>query len=265
MDRNQCLILFPYVDHTYRLNSKESLKSIITGPAYKDMQPRLLPGIGKVREAGKLNPVFDKLTESFKKYFESDSPKSEQEFDEKHKELCELVQKELHLLGFKQFQYGQAQKLINMSFKNFYCFDDAADKEKHFTYCHIPIDSRILNEFLNKSYNKRFSSKSVWSKMDYVDYKQFQDSLRNYLISEDNKRFRHPDNTPFSPLEVVFYIWAKDFCINDCSVWIDHLESYVNFTGWNVYQNTKDLKEKLMRIQCISETLQSKIDEHTKE
>lgn len=270
--RKQMLILFPYTkkleetvkkknpeSYPFRLNNKKSLNLIISSTAYKDMQPRLLKGIGKHRE--ELTELFSELTEDFYTYFKETAPKTQEVFNAIHDSMCELVVKKINDIGFKQFKYGQAQKLINMSFKNFYCFDDAQDKEEYFKYCHIPIDSRILNEFQQDKYNSRFTIDNVWSKMKKQEYQSFQKAMLEYLCSDDNKRFRHNDKTSYTPLEVDFYIWAKNFCINDCNTWIQQLKPYTQFTNWNSFENTQELIDKLLEIQDISQSIIDSIQE----
>ena len=65
-----------------------------------------------------------------------------------HKDMCEeflAVIEPKYLGGLK---YGKAQKIVNMTFKNAYCLQHNEIKEdqfeKYFEYCHMPLDSIIL-------------------------------------------------------------------------------------------------------------------------
>lgn len=63
----------------------------------------------------------------------------------------------------KKITYGKAQKIVNMTMKQLYCFNKARTYKKSvFQYCHIPIDSVILEFF-------HLSSKYVWSNLKTYD------------------------------------------------------------------------------------------------
>lgn len=69
--------------------------------------------------------------------------------------------------------YGKAQKIVNMTMKQLYCFDNA-DKyhDTVFSFCHIPIDSIILEFF-------KFKVEKGWSGIEsYSDYMRIQDECK---------------------------------------------------------------------------------------
>jgi hypothetical protein len=68
----------------------------------------------------------------------------------------------------KKITYGKAQKIVNMTMKQLYCFDNAPNyKSSVFQHCHIPIDSIILEFF-------KISVTGGWSGFDNVGYKEVQ-------------------------------------------------------------------------------------------
>jgi hypothetical protein len=71
----------------------------------------------------------------------------------------------------KAVTYGKAQKIVNMTMKQLYCFANALDyKESVFAFCHIPVDSIILAFFgLNGT---------VWSDMTSAKYNEVQKHCR---------------------------------------------------------------------------------------
>ncbi len=71
-------------------------------------------------------------------------------------------------VDIKKITYGKAQKIVNMTMKQLYCFDNAHTYQSSvFQYCHIPIDSVILEFFC-------LNSKYVWSNLDKTEYSKVQ-------------------------------------------------------------------------------------------
>lgn len=115
------------------------------------------------------------------------------EFDILHKEMC---MKLVDSFGSQKFTIGQAQKWINMVFKNLHLLD-WNPVDKIYEYCHVPIDSYMLN-ITNYQISK------PWSKLeDYQEYLEYQIWFRNTY---------HQD----IPLDKEFYLWleeAKKNCV----------------------------------------------------
>lgn len=123
-------------------------------------------------------------------------------FDIFHDYLCSIWHDE-----FKQSYpliatYGKAQKIINMSFKYLFCCDDApgmiinSHYEKHFRYCHMPLDSYTLEWYKQKNNYKQ--KNYTWSKMEKDEYSEIQNGIRNNLNSSVD-----------TPLETEFKVWPE--------------------------------------------------------
>ena len=100
--------------------------------------------------------------------------KNQEEFDEKHRELCEKLKKE-----WNELSYGQIQKWVNMSLKYWLLFggDKVTNIEKNAEYFHIPIDSIIKKIAFGQKRNK-MGYKS-WSKIEnYEEYFEYQKIFR---------------------------------------------------------------------------------------
>jgi len=112
--------------------------------------------------------------------------KTQSEFDELHKTACyDLIAS----FGKQPFTIGQAQKWINMTFKYLHLLD-YPDVQKVYEYCHVPIDSYILN-ITNYTLNK------TWSKLnDYHEYSDYQNWFRE----------KYPNDIP---LDKEFYLWLE--------------------------------------------------------
>lgn len=117
----------------------------------------------------------------------SDNKKMTQEiYDKWHKNLCDK------LICFSEniFTYGHAQKWINMTFKYLHLLD-YLKIENVYEFCHIPIDSYMLN------ITEYHMSKS-WSKLD--DY----DEYYNYQVW-----FREKYKESI-PLDCEFHLWLEE-------------------------------------------------------
>ena len=69
-------------------------------------------------------------------------------FDVFHKQLCLTFLSGINGIraraGIPAMSYGQAQKLINLSFKYLTCYEDYMDYYEYFEQCHMVIDREVL-------------------------------------------------------------------------------------------------------------------------
>jgi hypothetical protein len=120
-----------------------------------------------------------------------------------------------------QATFGKAQKIVNMTFKYMYCFDNADQYANKFEPCHIPLDSYILDWFF-ESYKVNWETKNqgkkltksgnyqltVWSDLKYE--MDLDDIIPQYKeIQEWIKRRLDRAPTPVSRLEAEFVIWYE--------------------------------------------------------
>ena len=116
--------------------------------------------------------------------------------------------------GEPLFHYGQAQKWLNMTFKNM-MIADVHNEEfvKIEKYLHIPIDKFIIDiakknnisvEFISNDENQKFRWKSkAWSRWLYEEYKSFQNALKDAF----NKEI---DEKNGNPLDWEFGAWIEE-------------------------------------------------------
>ena len=140
--------------------------------------------------------VFDWLARKFDTYFQ----KGCNDFNVWHKTICkdflERFKPILNQYGYdadKSLKYGKAQKIVNMTFKYLFCFDDAENYAKKFDVCHMPIDSYILNWYNDSSQNK---CDTAWSDLEETQYYELQDEIKKILGN-------------YNPFLAEFYIWAE--------------------------------------------------------
>jgi hypothetical protein len=132
-------------------------------------------------------------------------PVSQQKFDDLHDNCCRYCIS-LSSTNGANINYGQAQKLINMSLK--YLYNEYAtykDNQNQFNFpnnnlehfFHLPIDSQIRDSLVN---NYQFSNPTFlpWSKWTQENYFSFQLQLR--------KRIKNN----YQPLEIDYMLWNRN-------------------------------------------------------
>ena len=109
---------------------------------------------------------------------------TQSDFDDLHKTACyDLISS----FRGQSFTVGQAQKWINMTFKNLHLLD-FPEVQKVYEYCHIPVDSYMLNI-------TNYTMSQPWSKInDYCEYLEYQNWFRK----------EYPN---YIPLDKEFYLW----------------------------------------------------------
>ena len=180
-------------------------------------------------------PKGGSFVQKFIDYFFKDPVelKSQKDFDDWHKEMCEEF---LAVIGPKYqggLKYGKAQKIVNMTFKNAYCLQHNEIKEdqfeKYFEHCHMPLDSITLEWFKRtqtwlKDYCKEDPSNGScdflckylpesWSKMKSDDsgnrygYETIQKKIRDYLKEYAAENITTKYLKDYTPLQAEFFVW----------------------------------------------------------
>lgn len=118
---------------------------------------------------------------------------NQKQFDSWHQRICEMIQQ--HYADHSvELTVGQAQKWVNMTLKYLF-IADAPGSADIFYFCHVPIDSYIIDAAEQQLKLERPST--PWSKIsDYSVYADYQKELRIRL-----------GNT--APLEWEFKAWLS--------------------------------------------------------
>ncbi len=187
------------VAQLYGKNRFHEIVSYAKDWAYGDVK-RTLNGIGNYHNLR--DNALSKLEQAFMSYFSSQS-KSKQDFDAWHDDLCQKL-----IAAFAQFQhkdgkigieYGCAQKLVNMTFKYIYCFDDIQNNisqyAQYFEHCHVTFDDKILEKCQVKD-----------PRVMYLDK---QDYLNNQKVIENYMRQEGCLNSSLTPFQGEFELWNK--------------------------------------------------------
>ena len=166
--------------------------------------------------------LFENLARRVASYMENGAVN----FDEWHHELCVYFIKEFAKIleragkNPNDATYGKAQKIINMTFKYLYCFDDAEEYSERFKSCHMALDSYILN-WVNDWFLDQFnegkqrkdklskSGKRQLPKWSGLKYKAEKGDVPQYLEIQNAITERVQEEFGNSPIEAEFVIWYK--------------------------------------------------------
>lgn len=154
-----------------KLNDTKSVIDCCVNLAYRDM---LSAGKYYLKFIDNYDPK--KVLEKFKEILE----KEKYIFSSQLLQEVKLFFGENELIGNGNkyiTRLGITQKLINMTFKYFYCFNDyLSELEIDYSKCDCPIDSIILSSLGNKS---------SWSKLSIEEYKNIQKQIADLLMEKD--------------------------------------------------------------------------------
>lgn len=191
------------------INDKKDVR-LAVDKAYIDMTPRTFKSKDKdhkidINQKSK-NKALEELAESIFEYIDN---RKYDDFDRWHKNVCEDFKDDFNEYVLKpadriEATFGKAQKIVNMTFKYLYCFDDAEDYIEFFEKCHMAIDSYIItwyNDNVAKIENVN-KIHEAWSNVNYKDYKSIQKNIRKYL----EKQTKY-DKRPFY---TEFIIWQEE-------------------------------------------------------
>lgn len=155
MDNDNTIILYQYAVYQ----------------AWLDMC-RTVPGAGNKKKQ-QCQDAREKAASILQEYFLGEPKESENDFDGWLRYALDEVSKQAKLT------IGQSQKIINMAFKYLYCCEDIRGKyNKHFAYCHMPLDSYTLNWY---SGDKKYQG-TPWSKINAIcEYFDIQNRIRDRL------------------------------------------------------------------------------------
>ena len=246
--------------------------------AFGDLSVRTMTrkGTGKIPCKDFYTEVCEKEEYKFlhhiKIWFESEEKVTAKAYDKWHEEACDII------LNFLRTQYedssvtyGKAQKVVNMTMKYLYCLKGAEQEQykEKFQYCHMPLDSFMLEWFWREVavwYNqpevreskKIFRGKiPTWSTMQkekgdddtfekngkkYYTYSFFVNKIRKFFEENPDK---YPGLTPF---QAEFYIWPEIQICLSAEELLSRLKSAERITS----------DERKTQIGC---TMKEKLDE----
>jgi len=176
-------------------------------------------------------PMEESFIKKFVDYFlhQSVDFKNQDAFDKWHHEMCEIF---LKVIGPKYqggLNYGKAQKIVNMTFKNVYCLKGLHNSEEYYRWCHMPLDSITL-EWVGRTQTSIKEEESnylrkgripSWSKMNYEEknsfknsegkcyysYKEIQKAIFTYFAEYVEKNPATKYLKGCTPFQAEFFVW----------------------------------------------------------
>ena len=201
--------------------------------AYNDAK-RALKGItnSELRKREKAQGLTS-LAKAIKQYFEH-----ELVFD--HKCFCKTF-----ISSFSDYKvtYGVAQKIVNLTFKYLYCFEDFREKYfSKFKQCQMVLDSFILSWFKRNvdSLNQvRIRFNETWSGMnDYSRYCLMQNLIAKYINKKADE---------LSVLEYEFILWPNTLLYESAISWMSTISEQKKSDVYKIYPFNK-IEELLKKI-----------------
>ena len=196
--------------------------------AYIDMSPRTFQNNDSEDNKKSLNSeqkekLFLALADKIAEYMKNGTDN----FEVWHHDICEFFiesfSKILNDAGKNpnDATYGKAQKIINMTFKYLYCFDDASKYAERFEPCHMALDSYILNwvnEWFIEQYNQgktrgeklSRSGKNKLPKWSHLAYKSECGNVPQYIEIQNAIKDRLSKEFGKPPIEAEFEIWYNE-------------------------------------------------------
>lgn len=175
--------------------------------AYRDMSPRTINGHGTIDDED-IAALRQSHTASVSDKLRQDAPSSQEQFDAMHEELCENFLAQYNELlsknNLESHAFGKAQKIVNMTFKYLYCFEDSNKYNAWFEYAHMPIDS-IVNEWWKE--DGVTSCTLTWSNLNKDEYYFFQALARKWPTA--NQLDSNGNQLPKRPLDVELIMWNR--------------------------------------------------------
>lgn len=164
--------------------------------------------------------VLNQIGECIYGYFnlEPNTTNNQANFDSFHNKLCNLFLIEINKIrnkaklidnSYEKMSYGQAQKLINLSYKYISTYSDYNDFADLFSYCHMTIDSIVIKNLTRNNLNKIFNcncassvskNKGGWTNYDYIAYKALVDAYRIAI---------NPIRKNDSYMQIEYCLWPK--------------------------------------------------------
>ncbi len=186
------------------------------GPAKMGRAAYKMIEIAPCRES--VEDLIDELGSHIWKYFnlEPNKANNQTNFDELHEQLCDLFLGGINPLrsgvGYAPMSYGQAQKLINLTFKYLTCYGDYPEFSDLFHYSHMTLDSIVIAKLRDtktmtailgaqQPIDGIHASNLTWTSFTKNDYKTF--------VNESRRVFGGYLGTQWSFMHLEYCLWAQ--------------------------------------------------------
>ncbi len=232
-----------HIDNHDKLDpSNPSIFQDAVNAAYGDAKRTFKWINGRATEANK------NLASKIQTYFQNSAPNNSTCFDDLHNKWCNAYISDLNNKGYTTTTHGQAQKVVNMTFKYLYCLDDATTYDNHFKYCHVALDSYTLEWIWRNCNLSKTESHDDWSKIQYNDRATKKTTTLGYEKIVDKYRTNKPASYPDTPFQSEFIFWPEIQMHLACEAFYFALDDTLSKTDKEKFKNEKDLNLKKSEI-----------------
>ncbi len=169
---------------------------------------------GSKMKSADIGAALDTLASDILAYFSVSPLKAQADYDEWIKKVGERF---IALCAsYGTFQFGKAQKIINVTMKHLYCYHV---DEAYFSFCHIALDSMTYTGNPTNSLNGGFykcevNPKAVtraFSNLTWDEYIEIQKAMREYLAKPHHTYGDYVDTKSgnLTPFKAEFFIWPR--------------------------------------------------------
>ena len=156
--------------------------------------------------AGRATTANRNLAKKIQTYFKNPTPN----IDNFHNDWCADYISDLNAEKYTTATYGQAQKVVNMTFKYLYCLDNARTTyNDHFENCHVALDSYTLEWIWRNCGLAGNEIHDDWSKIQYNDRATKKTTTLGYEKIVDKYRTYKPASYPDTPFQSEFIFWTE--------------------------------------------------------
>ena len=201
--------------------------------------------------AGRAITANSNLASKIQTYFQdtAPNPKDSTCFDGLHDTWCSEFISDLNTVGYTIATYGQAQKVVNMTFKYLYCLDDATNYNDHFEHCHVALDSYTLEWIWRNCNISNTETHDDWSKIQYDDRPTKKTTTLGYKKIVDKYRKNKPASYPDTPFQSEFIFWPEIKMHLACEAFYFALNDNLSNKEKETFRNTKNLNTKKAEIE----------------
>lgn len=158
-----------------------------------------------------IGPALNGLAEDLLAYFSSSPLTKQDDYDAWIKKVGDKFL--ASCAPYRAFQFGKAQKIINVTMKHLYCYNV---DESYFLFCHIALDSMTYTGRKSNALDGGFYECEVkhnaitqaFSNLYWDEYIEIQKDMRAYL-AKPGHGYVDPSSGNLTPFKAEFYIWPR--------------------------------------------------------
>lgn len=263
---------FNHVSSDRSIHKLDDYYFVVNGEALKDFTSRTIKGIKKedTEEARKwlADKIYNYINNIEDDFFKS--IENQDDFDDWHKkiccEFCRIVKEKSGLV----IMAGKAQKILNMTLKYVFCFEDADTALNKFEYCHMALDhytlelwfGHVVKPWYNDQKSKDLTNGieiingmiASWSNLAYDNEAKSKKDKLSYIAIQKIIREYLKQQSDLTPFQKEFYIWKEEQLKEWLSAGISILgknNEFDLFPSYHMESICKDCDKVIKNIEII--------------